>query len=79
MDQKSATLGLAGTRERLIFMNADHTGVCKFESAEGDDYLQVAFNLKRLVKSAVKATAERARITSLSVLSSRSLPEGACM
>ena len=59
-------------------MDADHTGVCKFESAEGDDYEQVSFNLVRLVKSAVKATAERARIASLSVPSSWPLSEAAC-
>ncbi|SLM39426.1 WD40/YVTN repeat-like-containing domain [Lasallia pustulata] len=75
VDQKSATLGLAGLRERQIPMDADHTGVCKFESAEGDDYEQVSFNLVRLVKSAVKAAAERARIASLSVPSSRPLSE----
>ncbi|SLM40155.1 P-loop containing nucleoside triphosphate hydrolase [Lasallia pustulata] len=75
VDQKSATLGLAGLRERQIPMDADHTGVCKFESAEGDDYEQVSFNLVRLVKSAVKSAAERARIASLSVPSSRPLLE----
>ncbi|KAA6414866.1 MAG: hypothetical protein FRX48_01616 [Lasallia pustulata] len=77
VDQKSATLGLAGLRERQIPMDADHTGVCKFESAEGDDYEQVSFNLVRLVKSAVEAAAERARIASLSVPSSRPLSEAA--
>ncbi|SLM35073.1 P-loop containing nucleoside triphosphate hydrolase [Lasallia pustulata] len=77
VDQKSATLGLAGLRERQIPMDADHTGVCKFESADGDDYEQVSFNLIRLVKSAVKAAAERARIASLSVPSSRPLSEAA--
>ncbi|SLM38551.1 P-loop containing nucleoside triphosphate hydrolase [Lasallia pustulata] len=77
VDQKSATLGLAGLRERQIPMDADHTGVCKFESAAGDDYEQVSFNLVRLVKSAVKTAAERARIASLSVPSSRPLSEAA--
>ncbi|SLM39563.1 WD40/YVTN repeat-like-containing domain, partial [Lasallia pustulata] len=77
VDQKSATLGLAGLRERQIPMDADHTGVCKFESAEGDDYEQVSFNLVRLVKSAVKSAAERACIASLSVPSSRPLSEAA--
>ncbi|KAA6410460.1 MAG: hypothetical protein FRX48_05882 [Lasallia pustulata] len=75
VDKKSATLGLAGLRERQIPMDADHTGVCKFESAEGDDYEQVSFNLVQLVKSAVKSAAERARIASLSVPSSRPLSE----
>lgn len=56
-------------------MDTDHTGVCRFESAEGDDYEQVSSNLVRLVKSAVKAAAERARITLLSVQSSQTLSE----
>lgn len=60
MDKKSATLGLAGARERQIPMEADHNGVCKFASAEGDDYEQVSFNLLMLVKSAIKAAAKRA-------------------
>lgn len=59
-------------------MEADHNGVCKFASAEGNDYEQVSFNLIRLVKSAVKAAAERERIASLSVPSSNPLRESAC-
>jgi len=59
-------------------MDADHTEVCKFASAEEDDYEQVSYNLVRLVKSAVKAAAERACIASLSVPSSRPLYEAAC-
>jgi len=78
VDQKSATLGLAGVRERQIPMEANHNGVCKFASAEGDDYEQVSFNLVRLVKSAVKAAAERERIASLGIPSSNLLPEPAC-
>ncbi|KAI4134497.1 MAG: hypothetical protein LQ347_001477 [Umbilicaria vellea] len=79
VDQKSATLGLAGLRERQIPMDADHIGVCKFESAEGDDYEQVSFNLVRLVRSAVKAAAERARLALLSVPSSQALSDAACL
>jgi hypothetical protein len=45
-------------------MEADHNSVCKFASAEGDDYKQASFNLVRLVKAAVKA-AETERIASL--------------
>ena len=59
-------------------MDANHTGVCKFESAEGDDYEQVSFNLIRLVKSAVQAAAERAHIASLTVPSSQPLSEATC-
>ena len=55
MDKKSATLGLAGVRERQIPMEADHNGICKFTNVEGDDYAQVSFNLVRLIKAAIKA------------------------
>jgi hypothetical protein len=78
VDKKSATLGLAGVRERQIPMEADHNGVCKFASAEGDDYEQVSFNLVKLVKSAIESAAERARIASLSVPSSKPLPAPPC-
>jgi hypothetical protein len=62
VDQKSATLGLAGVRERQIPVEANHSDVCKFVSAEGDDYEQVSFNIGWLVKSAIRAATERARI-----------------
>jgi hypothetical protein len=59
VDKKSATLNLPGVREKQIALETDHSGVCKFASADGDDYEQVSFNLDRLVKSAVKFAAER--------------------
>ena len=79
MDQKSATLGLAGLRERQIPMDANHTGVCKFASAEGDDYEQVSFNILQLVKSAVKVAEEKARVGSPSVPSLQPLSGVTCM
>jgi len=78
VDQKSATLGLPGVRERQIPMEADHNGICKFASAEGDDYEQVSFNLVRLVNSAIKAAAERERIASLEIQSLNPLPKPTC-
>jgi hypothetical protein len=78
VDKKSATLGLAGVRERQIPLDADHNGVCKFASAEGDDYEQVSFNIVKLVKSAIKAVVERERIASLGIPSSNPLTEPAC-
>lgn len=74
VDKKSATLGLAGVRERQIPMEADHNGICRFASAEGDDYEQVSFNLVKLVKAAIKAASETEHIASLSVPSSNPLP-----
>ena len=78
MDQKSATLSLAGLRERQIAIDADHTRICNFKSAEGDDYEKVSSNLGSLVESAVKAAAERANNASLSAPSSRPLSRAAC-
>jgi hypothetical protein len=60
VDQKSATLGLPGTREIQIAMDADHARVCKFEKADGDDYEQVIGNIVELVKRA-----ERLRLPAL--------------
>lgn len=74
MDKKSATLGLSGLRERQLALDADHSGVCKFDSAEGDDYEQVSYNIGWLVKSALKAAAEPARLASLRVPPSQPLP-----
>ena len=34
VDQKSATLGLAGKREKVLSVDSNHSDVCKFE---GDD------------------------------------------
>ncbi|KAH7233835.1 uncharacterized protein BKA55DRAFT_598050 [Fusarium redolens] len=34
VDKKSATLNLPGTREKQIAMQADHSTICKFESAD---------------------------------------------
>ncbi|RKK82609.1 hypothetical protein BFJ68_g17525, partial [Fusarium oxysporum] len=34
VDKKSATLNLPGTREKQIAMHADHSTICKFESAD---------------------------------------------
>ncbi len=59
MDQKSATLGLAGTREIQIAIDADHTTICKFDSPENDAYDQVIDNLVALANSATRAYEER--------------------
>lgn len=40
-------------------MAADHISICKFESAEGDDYEQVVGNLQGLIDGAVRAIEER--------------------
>ena len=59
-------------------MDADHTGVCKYASADDDNYEQVSFYLVRLVKNAVKAAVERARFAHLNVPTSVPSLEHAC-
>lgn len=58
MDRRSAQLGLAGHREELLAIDADHKNICKFASEEGD-YEQVEGEIIRLVTEAVTAAAER--------------------
>lgn len=65
MDRKSATLGLAGTRERQIALDADHSKICKFDNPNGDDYRQVADNIVDLVDDALKVFEHRQRFPSL--------------
>ncbi|MCJ1396455.1 hypothetical protein MMC18_009345 [Xylographa bjoerkii] len=60
VDKKSATLGLPGLREKQIAMHADHAGVCRFDSADDDNYKQVSFHIVQLVKNAAQDAAERA-------------------
>ena len=55
MDKRSATLDLAGHRERQIAVAADHNKICKFTSAEDDTYELVSSNLVWLVNGAVAA------------------------
>lgn len=54
VDQKSATLGLSGKRERQIAMDADHENICKFQAIDGDDYQQVADNIIEMAENAIK-------------------------
>jgi hypothetical protein len=46
-------------------MEADHANVCKFASADDDNYEQVAGNIVELVEAATKAYAEKQRMASL--------------
>ncbi len=52
MDEKSATLSLAGTRERLITIDSNHSNVCKFE-ADNDKYDPVKRAIGRLADGAI--------------------------
>jgi hypothetical protein len=61
VDKDSATLGLPGSREIQIPMDADHVGICKFASIDGSDYKQVASNLVELASYAVKTARDKTR------------------
>lgn len=52
VDKRSATLGLPGTREIQIGLDADHRDVCKFKSAEDAAFKQVSQNLLFLFEAA---------------------------
>ena len=48
-------------------MDADHANLCKFPTSDGDAYEQVMDNLVDLAERAIQASAERQRLTALSV------------
>ncbi|KAI0400737.1 hypothetical protein F4802DRAFT_583836 [Xylaria palmicola] len=52
VDPKSALLGLPGTRERQIPLDADHRGICKFDSNEDSRYKQVEDNIAQMINNA---------------------------
>ncbi|KAL9634164.1 MAG: hypothetical protein Q9204_003107 [Flavoplaca sp. TL-2023a] len=60
VDEKSATLGLAGTRERLVLVDSNHSEVCKFQ-ADDDKFDPVKRAIGRMADGAIaamKTTAE---------------------
>lgn len=59
MDKESATLGLPGTREKQIPLDADHSKICKFESEDSPIYKQVADNVSELAERAIRKHRER--------------------
>ncbi|KAI0908384.1 hypothetical protein F4823DRAFT_599089 [Ustulina deusta] len=52
VDRKSALLGLPGTRERQIPLDADHRGICKFASDKEPRYKLVEDNIAQMVINA---------------------------
>jgi hypothetical protein len=65
VDKSSATLGLPGTREKKIAVDADHSHICKFDRGDDDSYEQVEDNIVELIKNAIQAVVERERLTQL--------------
>ncbi|KAI0177521.1 hypothetical protein BJ166DRAFT_25120 [Pestalotiopsis sp. NC0098] len=59
VDPKAAVLGLPGSREKQIPLDADHSRICKFESASDPIYQQVEDNIARMVKDAVQNSIDR--------------------
>jgi ankyrin repeat protein len=58
VDRRSATLGLAGKRERQVAVDADHSRICKFEEPD-DTYEHVEDCLAELIEGAIKNAADR--------------------
>ena len=56
VSKESATFGLAGTRENIVRLNADHGGLCRFGEnlVDQDNYKLVKGNLKELYRQAVR-------------------------
>jgi hypothetical protein len=54
VDKYSATLGLAGHREEVIGIEADHRTICKFDDPKNSNYQQVKDNIVKLAKKAVQ-------------------------
>ncbi|KAI1735199.1 hypothetical protein F4680DRAFT_453107 [Xylaria scruposa] len=52
VNKHSATLGLPGSHEKQIALNANHRHMCKFESAEDPIYQQVEINLLEMIQDA---------------------------
>jgi hypothetical protein len=52
VDKHSATLGLPGSREKQIALDADHSRMCKFESNKDPIYKQVEVNLLEMIRDA---------------------------
>lgn len=62
MDEKSARLGLPGTRESMLAIDRDHSQICKFATEDGV-YEQVEQEILRLIDDALAVAAERAVLT----------------
>ncbi|KAI0897700.1 hypothetical protein F4806DRAFT_494425 [Annulohypoxylon nitens] len=52
VDRKSAVLGLPGTREKQLALEADHRSICKFSSDKDPNYQLVAENIIRMINTA---------------------------
>lgn len=64
VDKKSATLGLPGTREKLLTVNSSHSEVCRFED-DDDKFEPIKRAIGTLADDAIveqkKAASNRSR------------------
>jgi hypothetical protein len=58
VDKKSATLNLAGTREKTVPSNADHSSICKFASED----MRFELAIETIVSEMQRALEERATL-----------------
>ncbi|KAL8388979.1 hypothetical protein RB595_008888 [Gaeumannomyces hyphopodioides] len=52
VDKRSATIGLPGTREKQIALDADHSYICRFGNDRDSTYRQVSDNIVRMIDDA---------------------------
>ncbi|KAL8736629.1 MAG: hypothetical protein Q9181_002306 [Wetmoreana brouardii] len=68
VDEKSATLGLTGTRERLVTIDSDHSEVCKF-AGDNDKFDPAYFDRSQQVADAMLTALEHDLASHFSVQS----------
>ncbi|KAI0468423.1 hypothetical protein F4859DRAFT_516973 [Xylaria cf. heliscus] len=61
VDHKSAVLGLPGTRERQVPVEADHKSICKFASREDLQYRRVENNIALMISRATSLASRQGR------------------
>ena len=73
VDKESAVLGLAGSREEVISLQADHGNLCKYESETDPSYKQVARNLQDVMRKVVQEEAMLQKLRNTSLVDSNAL------
>lgn len=53
VDQKSATLGLPGSREIQVALDTNHENLCRFADCGGHDFEQVGENIQELAQKVI--------------------------
>ncbi|KAL8403380.1 hypothetical protein RB594_008580 [Gaeumannomyces avenae] len=58
VDKRSATIGLPGTQETQIPLDANHSYICRFENDRDSTYRQVSDNIVRMINDATSHRGE---------------------